>query len=185
MDIENDERELPTLIKAYGEFWNPNAVNWGDSWRLMGHIRRAKRSGEVNVYEQRGIYVLYKEYEPVYVGKALRQSIGYRLQSHRKSIRKGPRWDTFSWFGLCEIADNMKLKGLPKSNKLTSPTDSFIGTLEALLITIVSPKLNSRRERFRGAKQLYQSLSDAPKEISERLEMIENSLDQVLAKLAG
>jgi hypothetical protein len=89
-----------TLIRAYGEFWNPDLVNWKRTWDLFGVDPQGRT---INVFEQRGIYVLYEDYVPVYVGKADKQSIGYRLQLHRESQRKGPRWDRFSWFGLRRI----------------------------------------------------------------------------------
>ena len=37
------------------------------------------------------------------------------------------------------------------------PKDELIATLEALLIMVIDPRLNSRREKFRNATLLYQS----------------------------
>jgi hypothetical protein len=93
----NDDAIGASLVRAFGEFWNPDLVNWKNSFQLLGSDQHGR---SVNAYEQRGIYVLYEDYVPVYIGKAYKQSIGWRLQLHRESERKGPRWDRFSWFGL-------------------------------------------------------------------------------------
>ncbi len=91
---EESTREAPVLIKAYGEYWNPDLVGW-EAKEFLGHKFREK-GRNINVYEQIGVYVLYKEFQPVYVGSSARQSIGNRLAGHRRSKRRGPRWDTFS-----------------------------------------------------------------------------------------
>ena len=85
---QEESRDTPILIKTYGEFWNPELVNWDNSWRLLGKRRADFRGPDVDVYEERGVYVLYKDYQAVYVGKADKQSIGYRLQLHRQSWRR-------------------------------------------------------------------------------------------------
>lgn len=90
-EIEDEPAQIPNLIKTYGEYWIPDLVDRAKKGRLLGQETKSKRSPDVNVYEERGIYVLYKDYLPVYVGKAFRQSIGNRLQLHRESRRKGPR----------------------------------------------------------------------------------------------
>lgn len=177
---ENESINTPILIKAYGEFWNPDAVNWENKrenkWRLMG--RRQAKGPSSNVYEERGVYVLYQDFVPVYVGRADRQSIGYRLKLHRESRRKGPRWDRFSWFGFRGIKPNGQLKG---RNKAAHPsTTELIATLEALLIIVIDPRLNSRREKFKNAIRLNQSEEDKPAEVDERLQSIEQKLDSLL-----
>jgi hypothetical protein len=92
-----DESTAPVLVRAYGEFWNPHLVDWKGSYELLG-VDSQNRT--IDAYEQRGIYVLYDDYVPVYVGKSDRSSIGHRLRLHRESQRKGPRWDRFSWLDL-------------------------------------------------------------------------------------
>lgn len=177
MDLEMEEepsKTVPTLIRTYGEFWNPDLVNWTNTKQLLGKKRISKRSPDVNVYEERGVYVLYKDYVPVYVGKAFRQSIGERIQSHRGSRRKGPRWDSFSWFGLKGLTKPGNLKTLNKRASISS--ESLIETLEALLIVVIDPRLNSRREKLKGAIHLYQSLTDKPLDLDQRLAEIDATL---------
>ena len=179
-EIEGTERDespnTPILIKTYGEFWNPELVDWKHSYNLWG--RRTNKGKDINIYEERGVYVLYSEYVPVYVGKAFDSSIGWRLRGHRQSARKGPRWDRFSWFGV---------KGLDSRDRLNKPkrglrvtTEELVATLEALLIGVIDPRLNSRKEKFRNAIRLLQSDSDKPAEIDERLDAIEQKLEKLL-----
>jgi len=173
-----DTTNTPILIRAYGEFWNPDVVNWDRTWRLLGTLRSNSDEPLINVYEQRGVYVLYNDFKPVYVGRADQSSIGWRLEQHRESRRKGPRWDRFSWFGMKGIKKNGKLGVLTKAAHCG--TSEMIATLEALLIRVIDPPLNSRRERFKNAIPVYQSDVDKPAEIDERLSQIEKKLDLVL-----
>jgi hypothetical protein len=176
---KEESRDTPILIKTYGEFWSPEFVNWDNSWNLLGKRRSDFKGPDINVYEERGVYVLYKDYQPVYVGKADKQSIGYRLQLHRQSWRKGPRWDRFSWFGILGLRVNDKLRS--RSSAFHPKTAELIATLEALLIVAIEPRLNSRREKFKNAVRLYQSDTDAPAEMEERLGSIADKLDQLLS----
>jgi hypothetical protein len=176
--FKEESKSTPILIKTYGEFWNPEIVNWNRKWRLLGKRRSHSKGPDINVYEERGVYVLYKEFEPVYVGKADQTSIGYRLQMHRQSRRKGPRWDQFSWFGFRGLNKNNSLRNInaafhPKKNEL-------IATLEALLIVAIDPRLNSRREKFKNAIRLYQSDTDRPLDVEDRLDSIEEKLERLL-----
>lgn len=180
-ELEDDAREVrntPILIKVYGEFWNPELVNWNRSWKLLGKRRSDSKGPDINVYEERGVYVLYKDYTPVYVGKADKQSLGYRIQSHRQSERKGPRWDRFSWFGIVGLKVNDTLRN--RNDAFHPSTEELIATLEALLIVAIDPRLNSRREKFKNAVRLYQSETDKPLEVEDRLEAIEEKLGRLL-----
>lgn len=172
-----ESRTTPILIRTYGQFWNPELVNWNNSWNLLG--KRRLSWPDINVYEERGVYVLYKDYVPVYVGKADQTSIGYRLQMHRQSKRKGPRWDQFSWFGVCGLTKNNMLRN---RNAAFHPTsEELIATLEALLIVVIEPKLNARSEKFRNAVRLHQSGTDRAPQVGDRLESIEKKLQELLA----
>jgi hypothetical protein len=170
------ERDTPILIKAYGEFWNPELVDWKGSRRLLG--RRTHKGTDINIYEQRGVYVLYSDYTPVYVGKAFDSSIGWRVQGHRQNWRKGPRWDRFSWFGVIGLGPQGALKRTKHGLRVTA--EELVGTLEALLIVAIDPRLNSRREKFKNAVRLFQSDTDRSLEVDEHLDLIDKKLDQLL-----
>lgn len=172
---EEGARETPVLIKAYGEYWNPEFVDW-ESKKLIGRRSRV-RGHEINVYDEMGVYVLYKDFQPVYVGKAER-SIGARLSGHRRSLRKGPRWDSFSWFGIREILKSGRLK--ERKSRYGSTSRQLIATLEALLITVIDPKLNYRREKLKNAVRLIQSVPQESVDLDARLGIIEQKLDKLL-----
>jgi hypothetical protein len=89
-------------------------------------------------HDLRGIYVLYKllptsrrakKFNVVYVGMAARGGIRGRLQSHRRSKRKGKLWSHFSVF---EVWDNIRndeiveLEGLFRSIYRKDPAASAL-----------------------------------------------------------
>jgi hypothetical protein len=56
----------------------------------------------------------------------------------------------------------------------------LIATLEALLIAVIDPRLNARKEKFKNALLLHQSDKDKPLDIDDRLGTIEEKLDALL-----
>lgn len=60
------------------------------------------------------------------------------------------------------------------------PKTELIATLEALLIIVIDPRLNARREKFRNALPLFQSETDKPEDVEERLDSIDQKLELVL-----
>ena len=48
------------------------------------HVHGLNSLQVVNFWDQRGIYVLYNDHGPYYVGKAFDQALGVRLRQHRK-----------------------------------------------------------------------------------------------------
>jgi hypothetical protein len=173
---EKEERvDVPILIKAYGEFWNPDAIDLKKK-ELWGKRSSGLKGRDINVYEERGVYVLYKDFIPVYVGKAFREPIGARIQKHRYSRRKGPRWDSFSWFGIAGIKNDQlcRLEERPSFDIV-----GLVATLEALLIIVIEPKLNSRREKFKNATKLYQSGVPKQDEVEDRLDAIDGKLQRL------
>lgn len=51
---------------------------------LLGRVGEKKRSRrEVDVWEERGVYVLLHDRVPVYIGKTGRKALGVRLREHR------------------------------------------------------------------------------------------------------
>jgi len=92
------------LIRSYGEFWNPDLVDWGTpgaghSGKFIGlvnqHPKKAlkkiptgtgsdkkSKTVQINFWDAKGIYVLYSEFQPIYDGKAFNTSIGVIIRSH-------------------------------------------------------------------------------------------------------
>jgi len=82
-----------------------------------------------------GIYVLYKNGVPHYVGKA--GNLSYRIRHHQNDRLKG-KWDSFSLY---------VVRG-----------DRHVKDVESLLLRIVKPKGALVSGRFRGAENLKKLL---------------------------
>src|SRR5205823_7581067 len=127
---------------------DPHVVDWGR--RGAGHGGRfdgvLKDGTQTNVWEQRGIYVLFQDWEVVYVGKTGERPIGPRLRWHLSDDVAG-RWDRFSWYGVRRINQNGSLAAIPAPGRRIVSADA-IHTLEALLIRVTAPSLNRRRENL-------------------------------------
>lgn len=157
------------LIYAYGHFWNPDIVNWSGK-DLAGIVRHKKKDLEINFWEARGIYVLYSEFRPIYVGKAYKLPIGKRLADHL-SDRLAGRWDMFSWYSMSKVNTTYKNIAAPPKKRITL-FETINGTLEALAILIADPPLNRRRESLRGAKEAAQKEQKAPMTVRKYLQTI-------------
>ena len=82
-----------------------------------------------------GIYVLYKDNIPHYVGKA--GKLSWRIREHQRDRLKG-KWDAFSLY---------VVRG-----------DRYVKDVESLLLRIVKPKGALISGRFRGAENLKKAL---------------------------
>lgn len=146
------------LIKSYGEFWNPDIVDWGtvgygNRGHMVGKVKENNRSFDIDFWEAKGIYILYHDYKAVYVGKAYSNGMGPRLRNHL-SDRLAGRWDMFSWYSVCSPRITQGDVSSPGNRRL-SP-DTIINTLEALAIIVSNPSLNRRQESLSGALEATQ-----------------------------
>lgn len=155
------------LIKAYGLFWRRDEVDWTPgkgirAFRLLGNIG-TNRPGlrMIDARDQEGLYVLYSEYGPAYVG--LTNNLGSRLKGHHKAWSG---WDRFSWFGFRQVLRSQnpdgtsRLKDLP-SAKGVDPKP-VIREMEALLIAVLGTAdkgagANRNTTKFQGAERWYQT----------------------------
>ncbi|MCW2749736.1 MAG: hypothetical protein JWR83_846 [Aeromicrobium sp.] len=165
------------LIKSYGEYWNPEAVDWSAASLYGSRVdpKDAKKSLENNYWRAKGIYVLHAEFRPVYVGKALgtTSGIGPRLEAHLTDRLIG-RWDSFSWFSVSKpsAAGGVNTGG---GGGRHFTRDTVVDSLEALAILIADPPLNRRRESLKGAEEVIQSTGT--------LRSIRGYLEEVLRRL--
>jgi hypothetical protein len=164
------------LIRAYGEFWNPEAVYWGEAGagkrgKLPGRVRKGAKSVETDAWEQDAIYALHLDFKVVYVGKG---ALGKRLRAHL-SDRHAGRWDMFSWYGLKIIKADGSLRAAPAKRMLDLAT--IQASLEALAIGLVDPPLNRRREALKGADPVEQLSATPPRSIRGYLEEILSKVD--------
>jgi hypothetical protein len=152
------------MIKTYGLHWRVDQVNWGkpgkgNSGTLLGAERRSKNAPRVNFRRQRGVYVLYSEYEIVYIGQtgAGNDRLFRRLKRHR-SDHLSERWDRFSWFGTQAVIGGNKLKADNDAVKIGIP--DALDIMEAVAIAISEPRLNLKRGNWGAAKQYFQVPKD-------------------------
>lgn len=146
------------LIKSYGQFWNPQVVNWGAKGKnnkatLRGKVRIDRKIYEIDFWTAKGIYVLYENFKCIYIGKAVDTGLGNRLKSHLTGRMAG-RWDMFSFYTTSPI---MKTKLTTKyRGKQAVEENDIVSSLEALAILVADPNLNRRRESFKGAYEATQ-----------------------------
>lgn len=166
-------------VTSYGLFWRESEIEWDpgqgnrNSFRLLGRI--GTNRGTIRIADfrlQRGIYILFDEYGPVYVGLTRAQGLGKRLKDHHKDHLAG-QWDRFSWFGFHPIGSAHPTSGILNLNDppedLTDDTRTTIGDLEALLIRAIGPKRNTAYPAFQDAEEWIQVDYDYEKTYLDRL----------------
>jgi hypothetical protein len=146
------------LIRAFGLFWKRDEVEWrpgiGGNFRLLGRIGHNKNKLRIaNFREGRGIYVLYGNHGPHYVGLATKDSLGFRLRSHDHNK---PDWDKFSWFGFDEVVlDFFDKEGLSIIHQAAfggGDMNAMIKDVEALLIKVLNTD-NIVDSQFKSASE--------------------------------
>jgi hypothetical protein len=166
------------LIKAFGQYWNPDVVEWGkkgpgNAGHLHGKVEIDKKDVTIDFWDARGIYILHDNFKTVYVGKAQSNSIGDRLRNHLTDRFAG-RWDMFSWFSVSK--PNKTNKKVAKPGKRQVMPGTVISTLESVGILITDAPLNRKRESVPGALEAEQAKSKHP-------HTIRNYLERILARL--
>ena len=114
---------------------------------------------EVDVWDQAGVYILYNNYQIVYVGSTTEHRLGKRLRRHLRDRHRG-RWNSFSWFGIKAIK---KTDG--SLSKVTTRGVTAIGiikALEAILIEVIDPPLNRIHEKIKDAVRVEQLKPERP-----------------------
>lgn len=165
------------MIRAYGQFWNPDMVDWGrigagNKGSLKGIGRPKTKSGSkskpktidnVDCWKQRGIYVLHNNYKTVYVGRAIggkgdNSFIGDRLRHHLSDHLEG-RWDAFSWYGIDSVNADGTLRGF-RTRQMEA--ENIVKAYEAIAIIIADPPLNRRQESLKDAIEMQQQDKTVP-----------------------
>jgi hypothetical protein len=156
--VRSKVRDNPAMgIRAFGLFWRADEVDWepgrGNAFHLLGRngMNLPKRR-IVDFRDQQGLYILYGNYGPHYVGLT-QKSLGKRLKDHTLDKHAG-KWDRFSWFGFRPVMVKKvnglnQLKVLP-TLAIDSPQDS-IADMEALLIKALGLADNKNNMNFQDA----------------------------------
>lgn len=153
------------LIRNYGLFWRASEIDWTPGKGAKGKFRLLGRQGTNNpglkvadFRAQQGIYVLYGDYGPYYVGLTRKQGLGKRLKDHLTDDH-ADEWDRFSWFGFCATLAPQKKDGLRPLKKLaklsTGSPSQAIADMEALLIKAMGPS-NISNMNFQKATEWEQ-----------------------------
>lgn len=138
------------LIHNYGLFWRVENIFWGrgnNPGRLLGVLSTNLTDDEVDFREQSGVYILYANYNVVYVGQAGNgnQKLFDRLKQHTRDHLAG-RWEQFSWFGTRWVKQNGELSA--EAEGAHSTRGEVLNHIEAILIHTSEPKLNRQGGRF-------------------------------------
>ena len=166
------------FIKSYGLFWSAHEIEWNPGqgnkgeFQLLG--RRGVHSSKLEMADfmrQQGIYILYGNYGPYYVGLTKKQGLGKRLKQHLTD-QHADKWDRFSWFGFCQLLKPdstglRPLKALPEV-QMSDPMKS-IGDVEALLIKAMGTQ-NVQDMKFAGADEWTQVEYDEVEKYLKRVQ---------------
>ena len=153
------------LIRSFGLFWRQSEIDWNPgqgtkgAFRLLG--RRGMNSPGLQVADfrnQQGIYILYGNYGPYYVGLTRKQGLGKRLKDHLTDKHRD-QWDRFSWFGFRALLKADPTTGITPLRPLPEVTlgspSKAIADMEALLIKAIGPS-NYADMKFQSASQWMQ-----------------------------
>jgi hypothetical protein len=146
------------LIKNYGLYWSEAQVFWGYpgvEGTLFGVPSDNKRAEPTNFRSQAGVYVLYDNLAPVYVGETGigNRRLFMRLHDHRADQLAG-RWDSFSWFGIYPV--NKVSRTVRVNTRLKPKIGDVRHHTEAILIAAMEPRLNLQRGKFGTAERYIQ-----------------------------
>lgn len=176
------------LIKAYGLFWRADEVDWQPGrgsrvqFRLLG--RRGSNRGSleiVNFRRQQGLYVLYNDYGPYYVGLVRDGTLGSRLRAHHLRDRHAGNWDRFSWFGFCQVLRGVDEHGLRRlrmrAEQSVGSSRAAIADMEAVLIKALGTESNLQKMRFAAGMKWTQVTLDEVEGLLLRLGEARRSID--------
>ena len=179
VQLEKQQRAKKGFIRAFGMFWSRDEMDWwGEDGRfeLLGRVNKNRGALQVvNFWDQRGIYVLYNDHGPYYVGKTFDQALGVRLRQHRAKAPHSSNWNRFSWFGWRRVLKGRDAAGQQRLGEVPAGvltnSRSSVADIEALLIEALGTRWvgNSRSESFAGAVKWEQVWSSERAEYLSRL----------------
>ncbi len=127
--------------------------------RLLGHRGKGAGFRIADFRTQSGLYVLYGNYGPYYVGLVHANRLGNRLRDHLKDHHKG-KWDRFCWFGFRSVhvvPGRQGVCGLMDANpSMPVQPKAAIRDIEALLIRSLGLSSNVKQSGFVGAEEWTQ-----------------------------
>jgi len=150
------------MINTIGHLWRVQDVFWGagsSAGALLGVPYYGKRQEPTDFRDQVGIYVLYADFDLVYVGQTGvgNQRLLARLKQHRDD-GLARRWNQFSWFGFRWVRKTGGLSTVAQASHPSLP--QMLNHLEAILVDTVEPPLNRQGGRFGADTWWYRQVRD-------------------------
>jgi hypothetical protein len=167
------------IVRAFGLFWSISGIDWDNGVMRGIFDGRDEETGrrihiDSNAWAQSGVYCLYHEFTPIYVGRALKGNMGVRINAHRDDRLAG-RWDSFSWFGTHKVNLDGSLR--PFNLRLTRRAQ-IVKSLEAFALIAFDPRLNRRHESLPEALEFMQQV-EKPRAIRTLVEEIEKTVSAI------
>lgn len=157
------------MIKTFGIFWERDRICWGGKGKgNQGHLRGYEswnwtRNAAVGVRDfryQAAVYVLYEGRDPatqrvIYVGQT--RKLFSRLRHHHRG-QLWNRWQRFSWFGFYDVStkDEGGVVHVDPTKGLHADVTSALVMFEGMLIKLLEPPLNMKREQWPSATEYFQ-----------------------------
>jgi hypothetical protein len=153
------------FVKNFGLFWRADEIRWNPGKGVRREFRLLGRRGAnlpglqlADFRFQQGIYILYGNYGPHYVGLTKRQGLGKRLSDHLVDGHSD-KWDRFSWFGFCSVRKGKDDHGLHRLGSMArvvvGQPDAVITDVEAILIRAMALQ-NINQNSFSKAEEWTQ-----------------------------
>lgn len=168
-------------ILTLGARWLASDVYWrtgSNNGQLLGVPVNGKLQAPANFAHQSGIYVLYSNFTPVYVGQANRRLFA-RLKHHYVADDLVGRWDRFSWFGFRKVVGGGRPKLSSAEANFHITPSQLLDHLEAVLIHSMEPSMNGQEGRFGRSVTRYRQVRD------DRLGPTDRELLEQIAHVGG
>lgn len=154
---------MPTApILTLGARWKAEDVYWhtaASNAALLGVNQRKVTGPVANFAHQTGIYVLYANFVPVYVGQA-NKTLWARLHKHMLHDDLAGRWDRFTWLGFRKVIGGDDPKLSKPGSAFHIATKQLLDHLEAALIHSFEPAMNGQEGRFGEGVIRYKQVRD-------------------------
>ena len=154
---------MPTApILCLGARWRADDVYWYSAHQtahLDGVPRKNVTAPVVNFAHQSGIYILYSDHKPIYIGQA-NKTLFTRLKAHFLTDDLAGRWDTFTWFGLRSVIGGKNPRLSKPGTNFSISTVQLLDHFEAAMIHAFEPPLNGQEGRFGEGVTRYKQVRD-------------------------
>lgn len=160
-------------ILCLGARWYGADVYWNtspDNAILAGVPRQNVTAPAVNFAHQSGIYILYSDDRPMYVGQA-NKTLFARLKHHWLIDDLAGRWNCFTWFGMRRVIGGKNPRLSDAEPKFNIEKSQLLDHFEAAMIHAFEPPMNGQEGRFGKQVWRYKQVRDSRLGPTDRLLM--------------